>query len=383
MFYATPIRAGAELNPLITNASRGGQKTIDMADFRFTCTHCGQEIECDELWSGREIQCPSCQNQLMVPPKPDAPPHAAFAKAAPGQARLSIGQSQAERAATSKAVAPQVAALEQKLSQARVGQKGSATKWIVVGAVVVICGVGAYIGYPYVSEALAKRNEAAKQASNVATQQVATATAAEGAPTAPPAPAPEKELAVIAPTWTLTVDKAAIPESKVNGMISGTNFLADMAMCTDQVLRLSQGTAASPDREILVYLRLNRGESPTGHTWTVTQEMKGRSVPQVVKRWKANPRYAPQTKSYASGYAMKLELGVVTNGMIPGKLYVALPDTEQSVVAGMFKATTTLADSSGAVSASPVVTPNPIPRPLAPRGAERSAFDKRYGAPPK
>jgi hypothetical protein len=243
---------------------------------------------------------------------------------------------------------------------------------------VVVCGVGAYIGYPYVSEALAKRSEAAKQASNVATQQVASATAAEGAPADPAAPAPEKELPVIAPAWTLAVDKATIPDSKVNGMISGTNFLAEAAMCTDQVLRLSQGAPASPDREILVYLRLNRGESPTGHTWTVTQEMKGRTVPQVVKRWKSNPRYAAQTKSYASGYAMKLELGVVTNGVIPGKIFVALPDTEQSVVAGVFKASTTLADASGAISANPVPNPNPVAPPPPPRGAERSEFDKRY-----
>jgi uncharacterized paraquat-inducible protein A len=64
-----------------------------MADFRFACPHCGQDIECDELWSGHDIQCPTCQKELTVPPKPDAPPHAAFAAAKPGQARLSIGQS--------------------------------------------------------------------------------------------------------------------------------------------------------------------------------------------------------------------------------------------------------------------------------------------------
>jgi DNA-directed RNA polymerase subunit RPC12/RpoP len=347
-----------------------------MADMKFSCSHCGQDIECDELWSGREIQCPTCQGQLVVPPKPDAPPHATLASAKPGQPRLSIGLSHAERSAAPKPVAPQVAALEQKLSQARSGHKGGGKKWVTIGAVVVICAVGGYLGYSPVKEWLAKRGEAAQQASNTATQQVATAVPAE--PAAPAAPAPEKELPILAPTWTLDLDKAKIPNSRVNGVISGTNFVAETALCTAQALQLIQGNALSPDLEILVYLHLNPGESPTGHTWTVSQEMVGRSVPQVVKRWKTNPRYAPQSKPFAYGYAMKLELGQITNGVIPGKIFVALPDAEQSVVAGVFQATTSLADASGATAAAPAVTPNPAAMPGMPNPSQKAAFDRRY-----
>ena len=360
-----------------------------MADFKFTCTHCGQEIECDELWSGHEIQCPTCHGQLVVPPKPDAPgpsasdvpPHAAFASAAPRQSRLSIGQSQAGRSAASKPLAPQAAALEQKLMRARAGQKSGAMKWVTIGAVVIVCGVAGYLGYPYLSKALAKRGEAAPEAGNAATQQVAGATATEGAPAAPAEPTPPKEPPIVAPTWTLELEKATIPAGKVNGTISSNDFVAETAWCTDQVLRLSQGAPTSPDRELLVYLRLNRGESPTGRTWTVSQDMRGRGVPQVVKRWKNNPKYAPLSKTFGSGYAMKLSLGEVTNGVLPGKIFVALPDPEQSVVAGTFTATTTLADASGAVSASPVEAPNLEVPPPAPGGAQRSSFDRRYGGP--
>ena len=149
-------------------------------------------------------------------------------------------------------------------------------------------------------------------------------------------------------------------------------------MCTAEVLRLFQGASLSPDREILVYLHLSPGQSPTGHTWTVSQEMRDRSVPQVVKRWKTNPRYAPISKAYSSGYAMKLELGEITNGVLPGKIFVALPDTEQSVVAGVFQASTTLADASGAAT-SPVLAPGPAAAPVAPGGPARSRMDQRYG----
>jgi DNA-directed RNA polymerase subunit RPC12/RpoP len=349
-----------------------------MADMKFACSHCGQEIECDELWSGHEIQCPTCQGQLTVPPKPDAPPHATLASAKPGQPRLSIGQSRVERSAAPPPPPPQVVTLQQQLSQAKLARKGNPMKWVAIGAVLVICGVGGYFGYGPIKEWWAKRSEAAKQPSNTVTQEVATAAAAETAPGAPAAP--EKELPVKPPVWTLDVSKAEIPNSRANGTISGTNFLAETAMCTAQVLVLAQGTSASPDpdRELLVYLHLNPGQSPTGHTWTVSQDMRDRSVPQVVKRWKTNPRYAPLSKAYSSGYAMKLELGEITNGVLPGKIFVALPDTEQSVVAGEFKAATTLADASGMAAPSPVAAPTAVPT-RNPAAADRSAFDKRYG----
>jgi DNA-directed RNA polymerase subunit RPC12/RpoP len=350
-----------------------------MADMKFACSHCKQEIECDELWSGHEIQCPTCQGQLVVPPKPDAPPHAVLASAKPGQARLTIGQSQAQRAAAPPPPSPQELIIQQKLKEAREGQKGSAQKWVTIGAVVVIVGVGGYFAYGPISQWWAKRSEAAKASSNTATQEVASATAAEGTPAEPAAPAPEKELPVMPPVWSLDVSKATIPNSKVNGVISGTNFVAETAMCTAEVLRLFQGASASPDREILVYLHLNPGQSPTGHTWTVSQDMRDRSVPTVMKRWKTNPRYAPLSKSFSTGYAMKLELGEITNGVLPGKIYVALPDTEQSVVAGVFQASTTLADASGAAAANPGIAPSPVAAPTGPAGGRKSAYDSRYG----
>src|SRR6266705_1524005 len=45
-----------------------------MAEFKFACLHCGQKIQVDELWSGHELQCPSCHKNLTVPPNPAAAP---------------------------------------------------------------------------------------------------------------------------------------------------------------------------------------------------------------------------------------------------------------------------------------------------------------------
>lgn len=351
-----------------------------MADMKFACSHCGQEIECDELWTGHEIQCPTCQKQLMVPPKPDAPPHASLAGAKAGEPRLSIGQSRVQSAAT-KVVAPQVAALEQKLSQVQPRKGGGAMKWVTFAIVLIVLGVGGYLGYPYVRTALARKAEASKQASAAPTQEVATATAADGTPGAPAAPPVEKPLPIVPPVWTLDVEKAAVPKSRLNGAISGTNFLATTARLdkvgATYLLRLLQGASATPDSGFMIYLRPNAGESVTNHTWTVSQDLKGRTVPQVVKLWKPDPRYQARQKSFSSGYAMKLELGDVTNGVIAGKIFLAVPpDTEQTVIAGMFKADTSIGDPNAAAGANPAAPPNSIPAPAA---AERGAFDKRYG----
>ena len=256
--------------------------------------------------------------------------------------------------------------MEQKLAAAKAGKKSAAPKWIAVGAGVVILGVGGCFAYGPVKQWLAKRAEAAKQAS--APPPVTNAVPAEPPP-------PPKELPVLPAVWTLDVDRAKIPEGKANGTISGTNFLVETAICTPQLLRLYQGSAVSPDREIRIYLRLNAGESLTGRTWTVSQDLRGKSVPQVVKLWKTNPRFAPQSKPFSYGYVMKLEFGEMDTNLITGKIFLALPDPEQSVVAGVFKATTAPAPATGAVgTATPVETPAAGPPP-----PQRAAFDQRYG----
>ena len=238
--------------------------------------------------------------------------------------------------------------------------------------VVVILGVGGYFGYPLIRNWLAKRKEAAKQESNVAPQPVTKLPK----PVRPPA-APEKELPPCSPHGRSIWTRRPFPKQGKWDQSPARTLSLKPPMCTAGVLRLFQGASLSPDRELLVYLHLNPGQSPTGHVWAVSQDMRDRSVPQVVKRWKTNPRYAPLSKAYSSGYAMKLQLGEITNGVLPGKIFVALPDTEQSVVAGVFNATTTLADASGVAAPSTTVAPSAAPTPNPAAASDR--YRQRYG----
>ncbi|HWQ91860.1 MAG TPA: hypothetical protein VN673_09320, partial [Clostridia bacterium] len=140
------------------------------------------------------------------------------------------------------------------------------------------------------------------------------------------------------------------------------------------LLRLMQGTVAAPEREIRVYLRLKSGEKIAGQKLEISPEMKGTGVPQVVKAWKTNPRYAAQTKTYGTGYVLKLELGEISEGAISGKIFVALPDPEATVAAGVFRAETSLVEGEDATAVVPTVAP--VPGQTSP---ESEAFRKRYG----
>lgn len=42
-------------------------------DIAFKCNHCGQELTVEEAAAGLEIECPSCNNKLMVPAAPPRP----------------------------------------------------------------------------------------------------------------------------------------------------------------------------------------------------------------------------------------------------------------------------------------------------------------------
>jgi DNA-directed RNA polymerase subunit RPC12/RpoP len=45
-----------------------------MAELKFSCTQCGQNIQCGTGYSGTQINCPTCQQAIVVPPVPPAMP---------------------------------------------------------------------------------------------------------------------------------------------------------------------------------------------------------------------------------------------------------------------------------------------------------------------
>jgi hypothetical protein len=260
-----------------------------------------------------------------------------------------------------------MATLEQQVKAARAANKGNPMKWVGVGAVVVIVGVGGYFGYDYYTKHHAKGGGDTQQAS---------ATPAPDTNAAPAEPPPPKEPPMVPAVWTLDLDKAAPASGKLNGMIASANFVPNTArldkvgtMC---LLQFLQGAPTAPDLGFRVYLNVSPTETITNRTWTVTQDLRGGSQPKIVKVWKTRPGVQATERTFSSGYAMKLELGdVAADGTMSGKIYLAVPDTEQSVVAGAFKATATVADA-----ATPTVAPNPTPTAGTPPPTARPGMDR-------
>jgi hypothetical protein len=254
-------------------------------------------------------------------------------------------------------------------------------------AIVIVLGVGGYFGYGWYQSrqsaesaenaAANTRNAAPKQRGGAASQDASAATdAATTAATNAVDAAP-----MVPAVWTLDIATAKVPSGRANGSLGGTNFVPQSARVDTvgaaQVLRLIEGQPISPDREVLIYLHLKAGEKLGGQTLHVSQDMVGVGVPQVTKRWKTNPKFAPQFKSFSTGYAMHLELGQVANGTLPGKIFLALPDPTQTVVGGSFSATiiTNTPGETVQMQAAPMAAP------AAGTSAADAAWQARYGRP--
>lgn len=375
---------------------------------KFSCPQCGQHITCDELWAGHEIQCPGCQATLQLPAAQPAPQPAGRALVPPPPAKpgkLSLNQQQA--AATAQAQAGGRNIPIRNLTAPPPKKKNIFFTLAKITAIIAALGIGGYYGFTYIKgmqdkvrqKSLSGESDGGEVGHIQELNNVLDATepgkigqmgagsrrarsGAEGASAAAPdaaagaTAAADTNAPVIPAVYTLEIATAKIPEGRVNGKISGTNFVAETCRLDPTggslALRFLQGQLVSPDQEVLIYLRLKTGEKLGGQTLTIPQDMRGTGVPQVTKRWKTNPRYAPQMKSYITGYAMKLELGQPAEGMLPGKIYLALPDTEQTVVAGVFKATLPVIDPNAAVQTMPAATP------VAPSTPDAN-FQKRYG----
>jgi len=346
-----------------------------MAEFKFSCQQCGQHIQLDDLWSGHQIDCPACNKPLVVPQNPaaaSAPPP----PTPPAGPRLSKAASAAH--APASAPLPAQTRFVPGRPQPKAPTKAPIGKWAAIAGGVVALGVGCYFGYPFVQKwqddinakhrAEVKNSGGGEMGHIAALYQVEAATEPGGpgfgrmrgpsqrrsGPAAievprddddRPAPTAAAAMPSLPPAqavWTLDPGVAPIPDGRVNGKIAGTNFVVESARIetsgTARVLRLTQGPLATPERQLLIFLHPKVGTNVVGQSWEVSKDMTGSAVPQIKKEWKTDPRFAAVSKTFFNGYAMKLEMGDATNGTIAGRIFISLPDTEQSVVAGSFNA---------------------------------------------
>jgi DNA-directed RNA polymerase subunit RPC12/RpoP len=341
-----------------------------MSEFKFSCPQCGQKISGDQQYAGTQIACPACQNEIVVPQKQ-----------AIASGRLQVRKVAAVTAHAPPPPPPPPTAAPSFARPAYIPQHAasseSKTKMIVVVSAIcllVLCPIIFFFAFPDQASALENKFGFAGRKPNPDTDggqlghiaelysvldatdpdKMAEAGAKEEAKfkkkleeNRRAAEQAEKDAALAEAntplgeiTWNLNPSLENIPTGRPHGVISNTNFVADVVRLDNQanqyLLTLRQGTNLVADCELSIYLQLKPDERIEGKSWSISSSQKT-GAPRIVKKWKANPKFAPLQKIYAGGYAMLLEFGQSAAGRIPATIYVALPDAEKSHLGGEFK----------------------------------------------
>jgi predicted RNA-binding Zn-ribbon protein involved in translation (DUF1610 family) len=295
-----------------------------MSEFKFACPVCGQHITADSQTSGGQIECPTCFQKIVVPQAP-----------ASEDTKLIMSASQVGK--------PRPASTDagSQLGPLRTASSHGSLL-ATIAFLVVLCAVGAAL-FVFRDRIL----KAVRAPATAATNGLAQPAIPIALNTKYPIPTNI--------TWTLDLTNAVFPDTAAAGSIHGSGFLCEQAILQGGRLSFIQGKAWPWDLAIAVNLIAHQGEELSGKTVQIASD-RPRARP-VVLRWK-DAQQQPLTETINGGYALKLVFGEATNGRMPGKVYICLPDETKSFAAGTFDAE---------IKKAPPPKPRP-PKPPKPKG---------------
>jgi DNA-directed RNA polymerase subunit RPC12/RpoP len=262
-----------------------------MSEFKFLCPVCGQHIATDSSASGTQIECPTCFQKIVVPPAPTSaskyilsatqyihPPAVPHAPAPPRSVSLTSW----------KGFGPAVFA-------------AAALLCVLGGVIYMQCG-----------------------RSSEPNPETLSDPAADSAVPARPAA-----------VWRLNLANAEIPGAIAAGKIHDTEFVCERAVLQNSSLQLRQSSGQRPDAEVVVYLFTNDPRDLNGKSFSIGTNDNATN-PRIELRWKEDR--LQMTQKFTNGFAMKLQFGDIASGKLPGEIYLCLPDSTESCVAGSFLA---------------------------------------------
>lgn len=285
-----------------------------MSEFKYACPVCGQHIKCDSSQAGTVMQCPTCFQKITVPQAPttDDPKFILTGTKVGGERPLPKVSE-----ATPIASAPE--------------------KGVPVGAlvlVVLLCAAGA-AAYMFRGDIL----KSVGFGRNAETNQVANAT--EDDQTPPPAKTnqPPPKPAMVAPpandtNWILNLVGVVIPDSTAAGRIHGQDFIVERAVLQNGTLILRAGRSGPLNFAAQINFGGAQPEALAGHSLNITTNALLAARVEMV--WPDGSQIARE--DLTSGYAMRLDFGLVTGNRLPGKIYLCVSDEKKSYLAGTFNA---------------------------------------------
>lgn len=271
-----------------------------MSEFKFACPVCGQHIKCDSVKSGSQMECPTCYRKMVVPQAPTGTDSKLILNAAQVQSRPVPTNPDAGM---------------------ETGASRSSTRATLVSGIALVVVVCAAAGTLF-----AFRDKLFKRPGG--TGDPRTNSAAQLAPT-PPEPVDPGT------NWTLSLADRQFPQTPVSGFINRRSFTLEKATVQGGLFTFRQGSKTPRELVLLIHLFARQGEDLAGQSINI--EASRTNAPKIVLRWKDDsPQLA--TQNLRGGYALRLELGQVTGGRLPGKIYLCTPDDAKSWIAGTFEA---------------------------------------------
>jgi hypothetical protein len=132
--------------------------------------------------------------------------------------------------------------------------------------------------------------------------------------------------------------KHVIPATAASGKLQGKDFKPDRVELEGSRLSLRQGKDFFADASIEIMFDQKKLKLDDGFKLVVRPSQKwSDGIPSLHVAVRHN-KNIPDTKFINDDYALTLELGKPEKGSIPGKIYLCLPDSQRSVLAGTFTA---------------------------------------------
>lgn len=298
-----------------------------MSEFKYACPVCGQHIRCDSSQAGSVMDCPTCFQKITVPQAP-ADADSKFILTGSKFVEKKIPDTLA-RAAAAAVVAPEK----------------SFPLGVVLGLALVLAAAA---GGVFIYRAQHAQTE--KPGKHVVKKSTGTTNAAPPKPLAAP-PASDAN-------WMLALGTNAIPDAPVAGRIHGQDFIVERALFQNGSLTLRQGARGPVEFGVQIAFGGAQPEALAGKNLNILADTN--KAAKVTLHWKDDSG-AVQKVSWDINYAMRLELGDIAKGRLPGKIYLCTPDPEKSYLLGSFSASISKPKPKPA-SATPTAPPaTPVP----------------------
>jgi len=271
-----------------------------MSEFKYACPVCGQHIKCDSSQSGSVMECPTCFQKITAPQAP----------AEGSQKFILSGKKVGDRPAV-----PVPSGAETPLRPPRPGFPVAALALVVLLVAVAAAG---FLFRDRLFQGGKPR------------PVVASAPPTNSAPAEPLVPAPHASDT----NWLLNLAGANIPDTQSAGRIHGQDFLAEHAVLQNGTLNLREGAKGPVEFGLTINFSGVAADVLAGKTINITTNAA--LAARVTLHWKENGQV--QKDTFTTGYALRMEFGILANDHIAGRIYFCAPDDTKSYVTGNFVA---------------------------------------------